>query len=94
MLTRKAQVNHAGIEQHVAAVNRMFADPIITRFWNPLTAAGRAALDAVIDRQALIISYIDDCQLLMFAIIAALPLLIVLQRTSCGSDRGDAIVVE
>jgi hypothetical protein len=31
---------------------------MITQFWNPATAAGRAALDAVVTRQAQIIAYI------------------------------------
>jgi hypothetical protein len=43
-----------------AAVNRIFSDPTIAQFWNPLTAAGRAALDAMITQQAQIIAYIDD----------------------------------
>ena len=47
LLTRNTQVNHADIAQHVTAVNRAFEDPAIAQFWNPVTAAGRAALDAV-----------------------------------------------
>jgi hypothetical protein len=53
---RNTQVNHADIAQHVTSVNRMFEGPMIARFWNPLTAAGRAALDAVVTRQAQIIA--------------------------------------
>jgi len=45
-------VNHADIAQHVTAVNRAFESPAVTQFWNPLTAAGRAALDAMITQQA------------------------------------------
>jgi DHA2 family multidrug resistance protein len=41
-----------------------------------LTAAGRAALDAVITQQAQIIAYIDDYKLLMIATVAVLPLLL------------------
>jgi DHA2 family multidrug resistance protein len=48
LLTRNTQVNHAEIAQHVTAVNRMFEEPMISRFWNPVTTAGRAALDAVV----------------------------------------------
>ena len=51
-------------------------------YWNPLTAAGRAALDAVITRQAQIIAYIDDYKLLMIATLAVLPLLMVFRRAS------------
>jgi DHA2 family multidrug resistance protein len=82
LLTTNTQVNHADIAQHVTAVNRVFESPMITKFWNPLTAAGRAALDAMIMQQAQIIAYIDDYKLLMIATIAVIPLLIVFQRTS------------
>src|SRR5271168_2443344 len=52
LLTQNTQVNHAEIVQHVTSVNRMFEDPNIAQSWNPLTAAGRAALDAMITQQA------------------------------------------
>ena len=82
LLTRNTQVNHADIAEHVTAVNRMFESPAVTEFWNPLTAAGRAALDAVITQQAQIIAYIDDYKLLMIATLAVIPLLIVFKKTS------------
>jgi len=85
LLTRNTQVNHAAIAQHVTAVNRMFEDPMIAQFWNPLTAAGRAALDALVTRQAQIIAYIDDYKLLMIATLAVLPLLIVFKKPGKGA---------
>jgi MFS transporter, DHA2 family, multidrug resistance protein len=94
LLTQNTQVNHAAIALHVTSVNRMFEDPMITQFWNPLTAAGRAALDAVVTRQAQIIAYIDDYKLLMIATLAVIPLLIVF-KTASGEDGPDhTIVVE
>jgi len=94
LLTRNTQVNHADIAQHVTAVNRMFEDPMITRFWNPLTAAGRAALDAVVTQQAQIIAYIDDYKLLMIATLAVLPLLIVFKKPSGGGGPDHTVMVE
>ena len=95
LLTTNTQVNHAEIAQHVTAVNRTFAEPSIAQFWNPLTAAGRAALDSVITEQAQIIAYIDDYKLLMIATLAAIPLLIVFKRASNGGDGQDhAIAME
>jgi DHA2 family multidrug resistance protein len=84
LLTRNTQVNHADIAQHVTAVNRAFESPAVVQFWNPLTAAGRAALDAVITQQAQIIAYIDDYKLLMIATLAVVPLLLVFKKTSGG----------
>jgi len=94
LLTQNTQVNHADIAQHVTAVNRMFEDSTIAQFWNPVTAAGRAALDAMVTRQAQIIAYIDDYKLLMIATIAVIPLLMVFKKPS-GKDGPDhTIVVE
>ena len=89
LLTQNTQVNHAEIAQHVTAVNRVFEDPMIAQFWNPVTAAGRAALDAVVTRQAQIIAYIDDYKLLMIATLAVIPLLIVFKKPSAGGSEPD-----
>jgi MFS transporter, DHA2 family, multidrug resistance protein len=86
LLTRNMQVNHASIASHVTAVNRGFEDPQIAHFWDPMTAAGRAALDAVITQQAQIIAYIDDYKLLLIATLAVFPLLLVFKRSSDGSS--------
>jgi DHA2 family multidrug resistance protein len=86
LLTTNTQVNHAEIVQHVTAVNRVFEDPMIAQFWNPVTAAGGAALDAMITRQAQIIAYIDDYKLLMIATLVVIPLLIVFKKPSGGGD--------
>jgi len=94
LLTRNTQANHADIVQHVTAINRIFDNPIIAQFWNPLTAGGRAALDAMITQQAQIIAYIDDYKLLMLATIAVLPLLVVFRRASSGGGSGHAVVVD
>ena len=80
LLTRNTQVNHSEIVSHVTSTNRAFENPAIEQFLNPVTAAGRAALDAVITRQAEIIAYIDDYKLLMIATLVVAPLLIVFTK--------------
>src|ERR1700749_1629644 len=82
LLTRNTQGNHSEIGLHVTSVNRAFEDAAIGQFWNPATAAGRAALDAVVTRQAQVIAYIDDYKLLMIATLAVVPLLIIFTRPS------------
>jgi DHA2 family multidrug resistance protein len=94
LLTRSTQVNHADIAAHVTAVNRMFEDPSVTQFWNPLTAAGRAALDAVVSRQAEIIAYIDDYKLLMLATLVIFPLLLVFKRARQASGPTETMAFE
>ena len=92
LLTRNTQVNHATISEHVTAVNRAFENPAIAHFWNPLTAAGRAALDAMVTRQAQIIAFIDDYKLLMIATLAVIPLLVVFRKPS-APNAAEAVVV-
>ncbi|HZB91432.1 MAG TPA: DHA2 family efflux MFS transporter permease subunit [Stellaceae bacterium] len=94
LLTQNTQVNHAEIAAHVTAVNRAFEDPAIAHLWNPLTAAGRAALDAVVTHQAQIIAYIDDYKLLMLATLAVIPLLIVFKRSTAGGGMEHNVGVE
>lgn len=86
LLVHNTQINHAGIAQNITAVNLALADPAIQKVWNPLTEAGRAALDALITRQAEIIAYLDDYKLLMIATIAVIPLLVVFKKPSGGND--------
>ncbi len=93
LLVRNTQVNHAEIVAHVTAVNHALENPAIAHFWNPLTAAGRAALDAVITVQAQIIAYVDDYKLLMIATLAVLPLLVVFKRPG-GAKAAPAVVAE
>jgi MFS transporter, DHA2 family, multidrug resistance protein len=80
LLTRNTQVNHAEIARSVTSVNRSFEDLTITQFWDPVSSAGRAALDAVVTQQAQIIAYIDDYKLLMIATLAVIPLLVIFKK--------------
>jgi DHA2 family multidrug resistance protein len=92
MLTRNTQVNHAIIAAQVTAVNRGFEDSAVHQSWNPLTAAGRAALDAVITQQAQIIAFVDDYKFLMIATLTVIPLLIVFRKPR-EAPGGEPVVV-
>jgi MFS transporter, DHA2 family, multidrug resistance protein len=94
LLTQSTQVNHAEIAAHVSAVDRAFETPSIAQAWNPVTAAGRAALDAMITQQAQIIAYIDDYKLLMIATLVAVPLLIVFRKPVGGGGAEHNVVVD
>ncbi len=80
LLVSGRQANHADIVAHVTPFNRLFQDPDIARFWSPLTAAGRAALDDEITRQATVIAFIDDFKLMMITALVAIPLVFFLRR--------------
>jgi DHA2 family multidrug resistance protein len=83
-----------GISPHVNAVNRGFDSPMVAQMWNPATAAGRAAIDAVVTRQAEIIAYIDDYKFLMLATIAVIPLLLVFKRPPAHRPPAEHLIVD
>ena len=94
LLTRNTQINHAEIVAHVSAVNRAFEHPTVAQFLDPVSAAGRAALDALITGQAQIIAYIDDYKLLMIATLAALPLVLIFQKPSTSNGTSHVVAME
>jgi MFS transporter, DHA2 family, multidrug resistance protein len=92
LLTTMTEVNHADISAYVTPVNRGFEDPTVTQFLSPLTAAGRAALDALVTQQAQIVAYIDDYKLLLIATLALFALLVIFKKSS--GSAGPATAVE
>jgi MFS transporter, DHA2 family, multidrug resistance protein len=94
LLTQNTQVNHEEIARFADAFNRALGAPLVHRFWNPITAAGGAALNAVVTRQAQIIAYIDDYKLLMIATLCAIPLLIIFRKSSRPTEKDHSIALE
>jgi len=94
LLVRNNQINHATIASHVTATNHAFDDGAVLHALSPWTAAGRAALDQVIQVQASIISYIDDFKLMMILSLAAIPLLLLLRRAAPPPAGDHAMVME
>jgi DHA2 family multidrug resistance protein len=55
---------------------------LIGQFWNPASAAGAAALDGEVTRQATIIAYENDYKLLMVLTLAVMPLALLIRPAS------------
>ena len=93
LLTSNTQVNHADIAAYVTPFNPGFHAPAVMHALNPLTAAGRAALDGMITLQSVIIAYADDFKLLMLLSLAALPLVLLLRNKEGGVVEVDHAAV-
>jgi MFS transporter, DHA2 family, multidrug resistance protein len=93
LLTENTQTNHAELVRYVTPFNRGFAAPEVHSMWNMTLAKGQSAIDAVVNRQAEIIAYIDDYKLLMLATIAVIPLLVVFKRPAAGTPVDKHLVV-
>ncbi len=94
LLVENTQINHADIASYVTPFNRAFDQPAIIDAWSPYTAAGRAALDAIVTEQATIISYIDDFKLLMIMSLAVMPLVFLLRTPKQAAPAEHAAVME
>ena len=79
LLTRNTQVNHAVLAEQVSPYNPLMHAPWLPDAWSTATAAGLAALNAELTRQAAAIAYLDDFVLMMFVTLAAVPLVLLLR---------------
>ncbi len=82
LLSENVQINHQNIGAYVTEFNPLFHMPVVLRMLSPYTAAGRAALDGLINSQAVIISYMDDFRLMMLMALAAMPLVFLLRKSA------------
>ncbi len=79
LLQSNTQINHEIIGSVVTPFNHALHSGVVGVFWNPATAAGAAALDSIITRQASIIAYGDNFKLMLLATFLLLPLLLLLR---------------
>jgi DHA2 family multidrug resistance protein len=89
MLARNIQVSHADLGSHVTASMSSLIDfSAIDRF----QAVGDAALrlaDAMVNRQAAMIAYIDDFYMMMWMSFAAVPLVLLMRKANLGRANVD-----
>jgi DHA2 family multidrug resistance protein len=79
LLTRNTQISHADLAENVTAYNPLTRSPWLPPSWSPDSAAGLAALNAEVTRQAASIAYIDDFLLMTYVTLAALPFVLLLR---------------
>ncbi len=94
LLAENVQVNHADIAAHVTPFNPALRTPAMEQWMNPLSAAGRGPLDAMVTTQAMTISYMDDFKLMMLTCLAVMPLVFLLRRSAGPVAVDHAAVVE
>ncbi|MCA1653495.1 MAG: MFS transporter, partial [Sphingomonadales bacterium] len=80
LLARNLQVSHSDLASHITPYALPPVNPTIIHGAPPITDAAIAMLDAEINRQALMIAYIDDFHLMMIVSLCAIPLLLLLRK--------------
>ncbi len=86
-LAHNLQVVHAQISESVTPFNRALQ---AYKMLDPATAHGAAVLDQIVNRQALIIAYVDDYKLMIFTSLPALLLLLFMRKPPSGGAKPDA----
>lgn len=83
MLARNLQINHAELGAAVSPFNAAL------RLLSPAAAQGNGAallqIDAMVNKQALMIAYIDDFKLMMIVTMFAVPLALLLRRPATAA---------
>ncbi len=78
LLARNTQTNHALLASALTPFNS--ALQAAGELWNPSTAAGAAALNGEVTRQAAAIAYLADFRMMMWVTLLAMPLLFFLRK--------------
>jgi MFS transporter, DHA2 family, multidrug resistance protein len=82
---RMTQTVHASLASALTPFSPALHQPSIAHIWNVETAAGLAALNQEITRQAAMIAYIDNFKFMMVATLLAVPLLALLRKARRSS---------
>lgn len=80
-LARNLQINHEELGAHITAQKVPILQPGLLEAWGVQGRSIAAMLDMEINRQALLISYLDDFWMLTFCAIAVLPVVFFLRPT-------------
>jgi DHA2 family multidrug resistance protein len=85
LLARNLQVSHSDLAAHITQYSLPPVSPAIVQGAPPVTDTAIAMLDLEINRQALMIAYIDDFKLMMIVSLLAIPLLLLLRKGRAGA---------
>ena len=79
LLAENTQIVHSRLVEHLRPDNPLAQTPYLMPPFSLTIPSGVAALNAEATRQAAMVAYIDDFELMMIIIIVALPLLLLLR---------------
>jgi DHA2 family multidrug resistance protein len=94
LLARNLQVSHADLAAHITPYSQPLADPAILQRLGQLGDSAAALINAEINRQALMIAYLDDFHLMMLVTLAALPLVAFLRKPKPGGAGGPPVLAD
>jgi DHA2 family multidrug resistance protein len=95
LLVRGTVSAHAALAEHITPLNPAWTNPAVSRAYDLAHPHSAAALDALIERQASMIGYLDDYRLMMVLTVIALPFIFLLRsprRSSMAVIEPQALV--
>jgi DHA2 family multidrug resistance protein len=94
LLARNLQVSHSDLASSVTAATMPAADPSIFNRLGQYGDAAAAMLNAEINRQSLMIAYLDDFHAMMLITLAAMPLVWLLRPAKRGGGGGPPAIAD
>ena len=91
LLARNLQVSHSDLAAHITPYSLPPINPAITQGLPPITDTAIAMMDAEVNRQALMIAYIDDFRLMMIISLCVIPLLLFLRKSRVPQEQPPAM---
>ena len=92
LLARNIQVSHSDLASHITQYSLPPVNPAITQGLPQITRTALAVMDAEINRQALMIAYIDDFWFMMILTLCVIPFLLLLRKSSvAGGGAATAV---
>jgi DHA2 family multidrug resistance protein len=83
LLTQNTQINHATLNEHAS----------VERLWG-MSRTALAFLNAQVTRQAAMIAFLDDFQLMLILTLGSIPLLLIFRKNGGNKPDGHAAVME
>ncbi len=96
-LTDKTTEMHARLSEYVTPFNDALQMPDVASFLNVHSEMGRALLDAIVTKQAMMIAYLNDYKLLMALTLMTVPLVLLIRtggRKPSGQDDEEAVALD
>ena len=79
LLGRNTQASHQDLASHITAASISPVDPSTADRFGELGQAGMMMLNAEINRQALMIAYLDDFKLIVYILLCSLPVILIMK---------------
>jgi len=81
VLSRTQTKTHAYLAENLTPYNEIMRDPWLPQQWNIFTQEGLNLLDLEVNRQAMLIGFLNDFNLIMVGALISIPLVFLMVRT-------------